>query len=354
MNVRDAFQEYGALISYDLIFAWSQFFACLLLVGYAGVKLTAYGDAISDKTGLGGNWIGFLLIATVTSVPELASGISAVTLADAPNIAVGGIFGSCIFNLVIIVLLDLLYRKESLFTSASQGHILSAAFSIVLIGVTGMAITLALNGYRLAFGPVSLFSPIILILYLIAVYTVFNYESHQIKLYTDREPDAYPHLSLTAVILRYLAAALVVIATGIWLPFAVKQIAGLMHWKPSFVGTLLVAFITTMPEMVVAIAAVRLRVLDMAIGNIFGSILFDIAILAIEDLAYTKGPIFSAISGVHSVSVTTSLIMTGLAIIGLFFRPKKRILKMIGWISWFLLILFLLNSYFMFINGQRE
>ena len=90
-------------------------------MGYAGVKLTVYGDAIADKTGLGGNWIGFLLIGIVTSVPELASGISAVTLADAPDLAVGAIFGACIFNLAIIVILDLLYRKGSIYTSASQG-----------------------------------------------------------------------------------------------------------------------------------------------------------------------------------------------------------------------------------------
>jgi cation:H+ antiporter len=66
------------------IYVWSQFFACLFLVGYAGVKLTVYGDAIAEKTGLGGNWIGFLLIGIVTSVPELARGISAVTWLTRP------------------------------------------------------------------------------------------------------------------------------------------------------------------------------------------------------------------------------------------------------------------------------
>lgn len=321
-------------------------------MGYAGVKLTVYGDAISDKTGLGGNWIGFLLIATVTSVPELASGISAVTLADAPDLAVGAILGACIFNLAIIVILDLLYRRGSIYTSASQGHILSAAFGIVLIGFCGLGITLALNGQVLAFGHIGVYSPVILVLYLVSVYTVFSYESRQIKVYTEQEPDAYPNLSLSAVIIRYIAAALAVIVTGIWLPMVAKQIALIMHWQESFVGTLLVAFITTMPEMAVAVTAVRIQALDMAIGSIFGSNLFNIAILAIEDIAYKHGPIFSMISPVHTVSIMTLLIMTGFAIIGLFFRPEKRILKMVGWISWVLLLLILINSYFMFINGQ--
>jgi len=104
--------------------------------------------------------------------------------------------------------------------------------------------------------------------------------------------------------------------------------------------------------MAVAVTAVRIQALDMAIGGIFGSNLMNNAILAVEDTVYKNGPIFSKISPAHTVSVMTSLIMTGFAIIGLFFRPEKRILKMVGWISWMLLSLLLINSYFMFINGQ--
>lgn len=314
--------------------------------------MTVYGDAIADKTGLGGNWIGFLLIGIVTSVPELASGISAVTLADAPDLAVGAIFGACIFNLAIIVILDLLYRRDSIYHSASQGHILSAAFGIVMIGLNGLGMNMALNGKTLAFGHIGVYSPVILVVYLAAVYTVFSYESHQIKLFTEQEPDAFPNLSLSAVIIRYLAAASVVIAVGIRLPMVAKQIALIMHWQESFVGTLLVAFITTVPEMTVAVTAVRIHALDMAIGGIFGSNLLNNAILAVEDIVYKHGPIFSKTSPVHTVSVMTSLIMTGFAIIGLFFRPEKRILKMIGLISWVLLSLLLMNSYFMYINGK--
>ncbi len=314
--------------------------------------MTVYGDAIADKTGLGGNWIGFLLIGTVTSMPDLANGISAVTLANAPGLAVGAIFGACIFNLAIIVILDLLYRQGSVFSSASQGHILSAAFGIVMIGFSGLSMNLALNREEPALGHIGVFSPLILVLYLVSVYTVFNYESRQVKEYTEQEPDAYPGLSLGVVITRYIGAALVVIITGIFLPLIAKEVALLMHWRESFVGTLLVAFITTLPEIIVAITAVRIHALDMAIGNIFGSNLFNMAILAIEDIVYKPGPLFSKIAPVHAVSVMTSLIMTGFAITGLFFRPEKRILKMVGWISWMLLSLLLINSYFLFINGQ--
>lgn len=315
------------------------------------MKLTVYGDAISDKTGLGGNWIGFLLIATVTSVPELASGISAVTLAKAPDLAVSAIFGACIYNLAIVVILDFMYRKGSLYNSVSQGHILSAAFGIVLVSCSGFGIILAMNGKTLALGHIGVYSPVILILYLVSVYTVFNYESRQIKLFTEREPDAYPNLTLRAVILRYSLVALVVIVASIGLPLIGQQMARLMHWQEHFVGALLVAFITTIPNIVVAVAAVRIQALDMAIGSILGSNLFNIAILAIEDFLYKPGPILSKVAPVHAISMIILSIMTGFVIIGLFYRSEQRILKMVGWISWSLLALYSINSYFLFKYG---
>jgi len=87
------------------ITAWLQFVVCAVLIGYTGTKLSRYGDIIAEKTGLGGAWIGLALMATVTSLPELVTGISSVTLADAPDIAVGNVLGACVMNLAMIVIL---------------------------------------------------------------------------------------------------------------------------------------------------------------------------------------------------------------------------------------------------------
>ncbi|MHB1174382.1 MAG: hypothetical protein ACYCZJ_04595 [Sulfuriferula sp.] len=84
---------------------WLKFFVCMALIGYAGTKLSRYGDIIADKTGLGGTWVGLVMLVSVTSLPELATGISAVTVAHAPNIAIGDVPGSCVFNLAILLVL---------------------------------------------------------------------------------------------------------------------------------------------------------------------------------------------------------------------------------------------------------
>jgi hypothetical protein len=75
--------------------------------------LSRYGDVIAEKTGLGGAWIGLILLASVTSLPELVTGFSAIVIADVPNIAIGDALGSCVFNLAIISLADVLHREQS-------------------------------------------------------------------------------------------------------------------------------------------------------------------------------------------------------------------------------------------------
>jgi cation:H+ antiporter len=81
---------------------WLQFIACTAIIVFAGAKLSKYGDIIADLTGMGRMWIGVVLLASVTSLPELITGVSSVTLYDLPNIAVGDVLGSCMFNLLII------------------------------------------------------------------------------------------------------------------------------------------------------------------------------------------------------------------------------------------------------------
>jgi cation:H+ antiporter len=331
---------------------WFEFVLCIVVITVAGVNLSRYGDAIADKTGLGGTWIGVILLATVTSLPELVTGITSVTVANTPDIAVGDILGSCVFNLSIIVILDFLHRKESVYSRASQGHILSAAFGIMLIGFTGFNILLSHQGANFQIGHVGLYSPFILFFYLIMMRTVYRYESAQIEKFAEAQADQYPNLSKRQAIARYFIAALFVVVAGSFLPFIGKHIATQMGWYESFVGTMFIAFATSLPEIVVTIAALRVGAVDMAIGNLFGSNLFNIVIIGIDDIFYTQGSLLKAVSPTHAVSALSAIMMTGVAIAGLFYHPRTRVLKMVGWTSIFLFCVYLLNTYIMFLYGH--
>ncbi|WP_455220791.1 sodium:calcium antiporter [Kaarinaea lacus] len=331
---------------------WFQFAVCAFVITIAGVRLSRYGDAIADKTGLGGTWIGVIMLATVTSLPELVTGISSVVFAATPDIAAGDVLGSCVFNLLIIVILDYMYRPISVYSKASQGHILSAAFGVMLIGITGFNILLSSRGNNLQFLHIGLYTPVILVFYFIAMRTVFRYEKIQMAKFAVLEEDQYPDLTLQQAVVRYVIAAFLVVLAGSFLPFIGKEIAQQMGWHESFVGTLLVAFATSLPEVVVTVAALRLGAVDMAIGNLFGSNLFNICILAIDDLLYINGPLFQHVSASHAVSAFSAMMMTGVAIVGLFYRTQTRVLKLVGWVSIFLFCVYLLNTYILFLYGH--
>lgn len=337
---------------HDHIVIWSSLFASLAVIGIAGVKLSRYGDIIAEKSGISRGWVGLIMLATVTSLPELVTGISSVTVASVPDIAVGDIMGSCVFNLLIIVVLDFLYRKESVYTRARQGHVLSAGYGIALIGFAGFNLLLYRTGTFPSLGHVGLYTPVILLLYLLAMRSLYRYEHAQVSEYVEDRVELHPDMSLKQAVRGYAMAAVVVVAAGIWLPFIAKDLAEVMGWGQSFVGTLFVAAVTSAPEVVVTVAALRLGAVDMAIGNLFGSNLFNIAILAIDDLFYLQGPLLADVSITHATSAFSAMMMSGLAVVGLVIRPVSRVLRSVSWISLLLFVIYLLNTLFLYLYGN--
>lgn len=333
-----------------MFLAWFQFLACVVVIGFAGPALTRNADLIARLTGMSRGWVGLILLATATSLPELYTGISAVTLADAPNIAIGDALGSCLFNLVMLVMLDGLSRDEPVWRRVDQGHILTAGFGVILMGFTGALILVVREGFDFRLGQVSLYAPMLMLLYFIAVRAAFFYEQRPGAVAAAAE--AVDGQTLGRAVGRYGLAALIVGAAGAWLPFAGLAVAEAMHWKTSFVGTLFVAAATSIPELVVTITALRLSSADMAIGNLLGSNLFAILIVGIDDLAYRGGSLFVDVSPAHAVTAIAGSIMGGILIVALLYRPGSRFFGVISWIGLALLTVYLLSSYAIYLHGH--
>ena len=341
------------------LWIWLQFAICAVLIGSAGYQLSRQGDAIAQHTGLSGSWIGLTLVASVTSLPELATGLTSVTIAQAPNLAVGNALGSCVLNLAFLVVIDLIHRKEPVWRRANRGHVLAAGFGVVLLGFLLMGLLLgqlAPPGHSTAaqamIGNMGLMTPVMLALYLIAMRTVFAYErDHPQTPPPAAAPPASRIPTLRQAVLRFALAACVVVGAGVWLPFAATQLADAMQWNRSFVGSLFVAMATTLPELAVTVSALRIGALDMAIGNLLGSNLFNVTIVAVEDLFYRPGVLLAHVSLVHAATATSAIVMTGLAVVGLFFRPQGRVLRAVGAVSLGLAAVYLLNTYVIFLNG---
>lgn len=321
-----------------------QFALCALLIGRAGYVLSESADRIARATGLTGGWVGLALLATVTSLPELASGISAVTWVDAPNLAVGNVLGACVFNLLFLAVLDLLQRRQPMYHHASASHLLSAAFGVVMLGFVAMSLVLGERAPALF--NVGLYSPLLLALYLFALKSVFAHERAQAAAAPDGPADG-----LRREWWRFGIAAAVVLAAGTWLPELADRLAQQMGWSRSFVGTLFMAVVTTLPEIAVTLSALRLGALDMAIGNLLGSNLFNLTILAVDDLFYLRGPLLADAAAVHLGSAAAAVLMTGLVMVGLVLRPQGRVLRVTSWVSIGLLAAYALNAAFVFLYG---
>jgi cation:H+ antiporter len=331
--------------------AWGEFVGCGALIWLAGSRLSRWGDAIAEQTGLSRSFVGLLLLATVTSLPELVTGVSAAGLVGEPDLAVGNVLGACVLNLSMIGVLDFLQRGESVYTRASQGHILSAGFGVILIGFVGFNVLLGRHGEPLALGHVGVSAPILVVLYAVAMSAIYRYEHRGASGAPEAPRARDAPTSLREAIVRFALAGAVVVAAAAWLPFVGRELARAMGWHETFVGTILLGVATTLPELAVTVAALRLGQVDLAIGTLLGSNLFNAAMIALDDCVYLPGPILSVVSPYHGVSAMSATMMTGVAIVGLLYRPRTRLLKTVGWTSLFLFSMYLLNAYVLYLHA---
>ncbi len=321
---------------------WVGLILCTSVIVYAGTRLSKYGDIIAEKTGLGGTWIGVVLLASVTSLPELVTGISSVTYAWVPDIAIGNVIGACVFNMLVLAILDAVYRPMPVLTKAHQGNILSAGFGIFLLSM--VAVSLSLGHRILPLGWIGLYSPLLVFIYFVAMRLVYFYERTQVSVFLKEIAAKlkYEDISVKTAILKFSINAVFVIVAAVFLPKVGEGIAESTGLGQTFVGSIFIAIVTTIPEVVVSIAAVRIGAIDLAMGNLFGSNIFNIFILAIDDFFFIKGPILSLVNQNHIISTLFAIAMTSTAIIGLTYRAEKRTL-FLAWDSIVIILLYMAN-----------
>lgn len=330
---------------------WLQFILCSAVIVLCGTNLSRYGDVIAEKSGLGRAWIGLVLMASVTSLPELITGLSSVAFVDAPNIALGDIMGSCVFNLSIIALMDILHGPKPIFSKAEHGHIISAGFGVILIGLASIAILS--NSNIPSIGHIGIYTPIIVIIYMIGVRSLFLFEKKKIAEFVGDMAEAlqYKHVSTREAVTKYALNALIIIGAASWLPFIGVRLAEETGLGRSFIGSIFIALTTSLPELAVSISALRMGAADMAIANLFGSNIFNIFILAIDDIFYTKGPILSHVSMNHAVTGFIAVVMTGIAIVSIVsleYRLEKKAFLRLGWDAIAILLAYFINIYLLY------
>lgn len=312
---------------------WIEFILCAVLIFGAGSLLSKYGDVIAEKTGLGRAWIGAILIAGVTSLPELASGVSAVAWLNTPNLAAGAVLGSCLFNLALIAMIDLAYQPGRVLAKAQEVHILSGGLGVLMLGIIAMGVLIGpvLNGFGI-YG-VSILSIIILLLYGVGGKMIAGLEKERAGEVLEKEAieGGYARISTWRALLIFIFSGMAVIALGVWLASIGDRLAATTGLSSSFVGNLFLALTTSLPEIAASLAAIRLGAIDLAIGNVLGSNLFNILLFFAYDLADGRANFWASLTNANAFAAVITMMMTGVVIISLMYRASPKTPYRISW-----------------------
>lgn len=309
---------------------WVWFVACTAVIVVAGSRLSRYGDELAERTGMGGTWIGVALLAAVTSLPELVTGVSSVTRFDLPNIAVGDVLGSCMLNPLLIGLLVLGNGRQAIYGQASQGHVLTGVLGILLLSVTALGI--AGRGVIPALGWVGGLSFVLPVLYLLAMRAIFEQETAaEDKFSKEQERDG-----LRAIWMRFGVSALCITVAASVLPGVGESIADQTGLGKTFVGSVFIALSTSLPELVVSGSALRQGARDLAVGNVLGSNLFNLCILAFDDVLYRPGPLLDRIEAGHALTAIGAIAVKAVAILAVLgqWRARWAGLPVEAWMLW--------------------
>jgi len=303
-----------------------QFISSALLIIVAGSFLTKFADNIADATGWGKMFIGGLLLAGATSLPELMVDLKAVEM-NLPDLAVGDLLGSSLFNLLILSTLDFSFPsafRRTAFSPVFLHHSLAATLTILLTSIVGIGI---MSRLEISFFGVSIFSWAIVLVYLYGLRLIFieanNKPTEDAVSRETKRLNWMRNRPLSLALLGYITSALVILIAAPYLVHAADKLAKISGLGHTFIGTTLVALATSLPELVATLAAFRMGAPDLALGNIFGSNAFNMILFVPLDFMYPK-VLFSSVRSIHAVTAFSVVGATSIAIIGQLYRKKER------------------------------
>ena len=308
------------------------FFVTASVVVFCGTKLAKYGDLLAIKTGWGRLWVGTLLLAGATSLPELVTGASGALL-DAPELVKGNVFGANMVNMFVLATVSMLFGASGVlqfspygsyplrllrtmaagsrrfFDGIAREHAYLASVGVCLTAFAGVMTAL---GPDASFARMGIATPIILLLYVAGMRIVYAKRPQD----EGEEDEDDTSITLRRTWAYFGLAAVGVIASAYWMAYSADQIAEITGLGAGFVGVVAVALVTTLPEATVTIASIRIGAMDLAAGNVYGSCAFNVMILAVADPFYAGGAILSSTAADDAI-VAASAFAVALMLIGM-------------------------------------
>lgn len=301
------------------------------IVWYAGSRLTVLVVEISRRTGLGQAFAGMLLLGGITSLPEMATA-SAASIAGNPLLSLNDVLGTSSINILLLAIGDAFYGKGAL---THQTHkpapLIQGALGMILMAAVAVAISVGDTGLPvLGTGILSLALAIGCIQALRISNRFEKGNSWKVvnppPLVPQEEAKRnYSNLKLAALT---AASAFAILVSGATLALAGDAIAEESGLGTSIVGFALVGFCTSLPELSSIIAALKLRRHQLALGDVFGTNLFNVQIIFVADLFYSGGPVINEAGTFEAAAACLSVIMTGIFVVGMLERRDRTIWRL--------------------------
>ena len=299
-----------------------------LAIVLAGIRLTRTADTLADRTGLGDALGGALLLGAVTSLPGIVTTVTGALEGD-PGFGLSNPIGGVAIQTVWLAIADLLYRRANLeHAAASLENVMQALILVALLGVPVMAYATP----TLRWGwihPLTLLIPA-LYAYGLVLLRRMRKDPMWSPVRTaatpdDAQPDERSDVPTSRLWARLAALGLVVGVAGWVIGQGGLGVIAATGLPSGVVGFTLTTALTSLPELVVLITAVRMGALALGVGNIIGGNVFDTLMIAVADVAYLEGPVYRDAGPISLVLLGGTVIMTTVLAGGLIMRDRRGI-----------------------------
>lgn len=314
-----------------------------VVVWIAGTRLARYADRIATITGIGHATIGLVLLAGITSLPEVAVSLTSA-LAGTPTLAVNNLLGGVAMQIAILAVADAIIGKQALTVIAGSPLILLQGTMNILMLVLFAAAVVAGDRPLLVAGA---WSWGLLAMYSFSIWTISHSQGSQRwvvqKAQMQRDHQAHAGADgkgsgqaqdgagdepLKPVLLRTALAGAAILVAGFLLSRTGDAIAQQTGLGRNFVGAVFMAVSTSLPEISTVFSAVKLHRYEMAISDIFGTGLFNVALVFFVDVVYAGGPVLNEVGQFSVFASLIGALLAAIYLVGLIERRDRTIARM--------------------------
>lgn len=268
-----------------MIFTILAYLAMAAIVVLLSNKLAYYVDLLDRNTNMSGAFLGGVMLAAVTSLPELFTSLSSTVLLDQSDLVLGNILGSNIFNMAVLGALILFSFRKFCDSQLSVSHKYTAIFVTLIYVIIAIYV---LMGFTSEIFTIDYLSFIIAALYIYSVKAMSSDDTGS----EDAEPDD-TNFNIKSILFKFTLLSLALVAASVVITFLTNTIAIELNLGMTFAGALLLGVATSLPELASSISLVKMGNFNATAGNILGSNLFNFFILVIADISFLSGSLYT-------------------------------------------------------------